>query len=98
MYLASIINNNNIMVHVHVSIPLHVVHINVATSLGASKSSTSRVNVFACSKYQWPLVIVQKVLVDLLYYSGLLVGNTEALQVYKGPSKRVYFLPTRDPS
>ena len=96
MYLASIINNNNIMVHV--SIPLHVVHINVATSLGASKSSTSRGNVFTCSKHQWPLVIVQKVLVELLYYSGLLVGNTEALQVYKGPSKRVYLLPTRDPS
>ena len=33
-------------------------------------------NVFTRSKYQWSLVVLKKLLVELLYLSGLLVGDS----------------------
>ena len=77
-----------------VSVPLHVVHTDVATSLGASKASPCRGDGFTGFEHQGPLVILEEFLVELLYYSRLLVGDAEPLEVDKGPSQSVYFLPT----
>lgn len=70
----------------------------MATFLGASKSSMRRGNVFTRSKYQWSLVVLKEILVELLYLSGLLVSDTQPLEVYKGPSQLANLFPTRDSS
>ena len=68
----------------------------MATSLGASKASLCRSDGFAGSEHQGLLVILKEVMVEVLYHSGLLVGDTETLEVNKGPSQSVHFLPTRN--
>lgn len=62
----------------------------------ASKASPWRCDSHTRFEHKGSFVELKEVLVEFLYQFGLLVGDTESLEVNKGSGKPVNLLPTRN--